>query len=181
MSQYSERLLPFSLCLPFVDPADQVHLIKVFVWFTLISETVTSGAIIVMHVVLVQEVKMISENFLGVKSKQESKFVLVGQLIMVTASNILCWLPANVVYLVSMFLTRYPIDLVVWTTIAVLPLNAIFNPAIFLSVSVRKMFVLRRKERRLETRATESATVKMQCSMRQSSEAGVDHKCPHPD
>ncbi len=146
VSQYSSRLMPISLCLPFVDPTNSLGLIKAIVWFTLISQTVTSGAIIVMHTILVKEVKKISTTVAGCRNKQESNVALVCQLIIITASNILCWLPTNIVFLVSMFLIRYPIDLVVWTTAAVLPLNACINPTVFVVASLRKMCVTQKKQ-----------------------------------
>ncbi len=158
VSQCSGRLLPISLCLPFVDPTNSIDLIKVIVWLTLISQTATSGAIITMHMLLLHEVKTVSNIVMGHRHKQGNNVALVCQLVVITASNILCWLPTNIVYLVSMFLTRYPIDLVIWTTIAVLPLNACINPTVFILASMRKKCATHRFERS-NTFTTESATV----------------------
>ena len=66
-----------------------------------------------------------------------SKAVLIVQLIAITLSNILCWFPANVIYVTSMFLRMYPIDLIIWMTVIILPMNSIINPFIFIIVFSR--------------------------------------------
>ncbi len=76
VSQCSERLLPISLCLPFVDPTNSLHLIKAIVWFTLISQTITSAGIIVMHTLLLQEVKATSKLITEFQHRQKQNIQL---------------------------------------------------------------------------------------------------------
>ena len=39
-----------------------------------------------------------------------------------------------------MFLPAYPIEMITWTTVAVVPINSIINPLVFVITSLRKMF-----------------------------------------
>ena len=57
---------------------------------------------------------------------------MILNLITTTTSNILCWFPVNTVYLSVMFLSTYPIELVIWTIGAVMPINSIINPCVFI-------------------------------------------------
>ena len=56
---------------------------------------------------------------------------VIVHLIVITGSNILCWFPANGIYVATMFLSSYPIDLIIWTSIICLPINFIINPIVF--------------------------------------------------
>ena len=63
------------------------------------------------------------------------KSVSVGstiQIILLTLSNVLCWLPSSTVYLAALFLERYPIEMTMWTTGIVMSLNSVINPIIVL-------------------------------------------------
>ena len=51
----------------------------------------------------------------------------------------------DIIYTAAMFLSTYPIDLIIWTTAVGLPLNSILNPSVFIIISIRKYI----KERRL--------------------------------
>ena len=79
------------------------------------------------------------------KSRQDSNLALIIQLILITTSNILCWFPASCVYISAMFLSTYPIDIVIWTTVIVLPINSIVNPSIFILTNVKKMKLFKLK------------------------------------
>ena len=60
------------------------------------------------------------------------------QLIITSTSNIICWFPANVIYLSAMFLSSYSIDLVIWTTVIITPINSIINPSVFIITIIKK-------------------------------------------
>ena len=129
--------ITISICLPFLDPTDSQVLVKIIVWFTVITQVVTSIGIIVMHCLLLTKLKQSQKNIQ--KSKIDNNLPLVVQLVMITVSNILCWFPTGCVYISAMFLKTYPIDLVIWTTVIGLPINSIINPFIFIVTNVRKI------------------------------------------
>ena len=57
---------------------------------------------------------------------------MMFQFIVTSTSNIICWFPTNAIYLSAMFLSAYPINLVIWTTVIVMPINSVINPCVFL-------------------------------------------------
>ena len=88
---------------------------------------------------LIKELKRSQREFQGAMSKKNSNKRLIIQIIIITASNILCWIPSGIIYLISMFMKQYPIEMVIWTTIAVTPVNSIINPIVFVVTTIRKM------------------------------------------
>ncbi len=72
-------------------------------------------------------------------SKKQSNASLVVQIIVVSSSNILCWIPSNVIYLISMFMQEYPIDMIIWFMIAVMPINSVINPLVYIFTTIRKI------------------------------------------
>ena len=57
---------------------------------------------------------------------------MMSQFILTSTSNILCWFPTNAIYLSAMYLSTYPISLVIWTTVIIMPINSVINPCVFL-------------------------------------------------
>jgi len=131
--------LPFNLCLPFVDPTGSVFMIRFITWFTVCTQTLSSAAIIIMHVILVRKLNR-SKRLLGdISSTKHSNVSVISQLLIITASNILCWFPVNMVYISAMFMTRYPSEMVIWATIICFPVNSIINPIVFCMIGIKKI------------------------------------------
>ena len=137
--KYVEENSTTSLCLPFVDPTNSQFLIKLITWFTVITQLINSIGIMIMHILLVTEIRHSQNVIKKIKSKKDSNVALIIQLVLITTSNILCWFPSGCVYISAMFLTTYPIDLIIWTTVIALPINSIINPSIFIVTSIRSM------------------------------------------
>ena len=105
----THEILPISLCLPFIDPTNLFIMIKVITCIIILTQTVTSIIIATMHIILIYELKQYQKQI--IKSKSDA--ALVVQLIIITESNFICWFPANGIYVAAMFLSIYPIDLIV--------------------------------------------------------------------
>ena len=54
--------LTISLYLPFIDPTNSIIIIKVITWFIIITQTVASVVIMVMHILLIKKYKESSKN-----------------------------------------------------------------------------------------------------------------------
>ena len=128
-----------SICLPFIDPTGSQLMIKLITWFVVISQLATSIVIMIMHFYLLKELRKSQQNVQKSKSKEHFNVSLIIQLITITMSNILCWFPAGCVYLIDFFLSRYPMDLVIWTTVIGLPINSVLNPIIFIVTTIKKI------------------------------------------
>ena len=113
-------------------------MIKVIVWLVALSKAITSIVIIIMYLLLVKRLKESQETVRKSKSSDASDTLLILQLVVTTASNIICWFPANGIYLAAMFLSTYPTDLIIQTTVTGLPINSKINPSIIITNSLRK-------------------------------------------
>ena len=88
-----------SLCLPFIDPSGSQLIIKCITWFTVVTQSITSITIMLMHFHLITEVKKSEKNIQKSNPKNDSNKSLLIQLITITISNILCWFPAGCIYM----------------------------------------------------------------------------------
>ena len=128
--QFSEKQLPTSLCSPFIDPSNSSVFTKVISWIVIITQSIVSLTIVMMHTLLIKEVNK-SKGVLK-KDKFDADKMMMTQLLLTSTSNILCWFPTNSVYISAMFLSIYPVTLVIWTTVVVMPINSIINPCVFI-------------------------------------------------
>ena len=118
-----------------MDPTGSINEIKIITLFVTFLQLVSILFIILMNVILIRHLRNPKINAVSA-SRRVNKFVLL-QVIIVTGSNILCWLPSSCIFLVSLFLSSYTIHLLFWNTIAIMPINSILNPLIFLLISLR--------------------------------------------
>ncbi len=130
--------LPISLCLPYVDPSGHVVLIAVLVWFVFWSALLVSTSMAAMHVILVYKFLESKKKVPSATKPDHSKAALITQLVLITSTNIICWTSVNIIYLVIMFLQRYPPALTTWSTAVVMPISSLVNPCIFIAFAVRK-------------------------------------------
>ncbi len=87
-------------------------------------------SICIQYGVIVQELTKPSD--LGChKNKSNQKSSLLTQFFLVTASNALCWFPSAAICVATLVMRTYPIQLLVWNTILIIPLNCIMNPVIY--------------------------------------------------
>ncbi len=130
---------PTSLGLPFLDPSKMSLLVTTTTWFSALSEIIAALVCAVLHIVLVHELQTFDKNLEGNISKQKLSVGLVVQLILITSSNIVCWLPSNIFFITAMFLEQYPTKLSVWMTSCVLPFNSFFNLLVFVIFCLRSI------------------------------------------
>ncbi len=128
--------LPTTLCLPFIDPTDTIWFVKFLTVLVFVVQVICSLVIGVMYVKLVRHLQKKEKSIR--KSKSHSNTGLIVQLIVITSSNMLCWIPSGILYLTSLFVSRYPTDMLIWTAITATPINSIINPIVFLVTSIRK-------------------------------------------
>ena len=64
------------------------------------------------------------------KNVEAEKQVLI-QVLLVTATNAICWIPSGVIYLTSIAMETYPTSILMWNVILINPVNSVINPIIF--------------------------------------------------
>ncbi len=131
--------LPTALCLPLADPSNSIVSIKVMTVFMCVLHTCLSIAILCFYYQTVTKVQKHEAHVATLKSKSaDSHISLVVQLLVASFSVVLCWIPANIIYVISTFSSLYPIKLIVWVSIAVVPLNSIVQPVVFMLYHIRQ-------------------------------------------
>ena len=138
--KYTSQTLPLSLCLHITDPKKSIFLMNFITWFVAVMQTLLACTIVLIHIVLVKKWKESQKTIRKSKSEKESTAPLVLQLTILSVSNLLCWIPANLVFIMAVFLPKYPLSLIKWTVVSVLPVSSIIHPIVFIIMCVRKYF-----------------------------------------
>ncbi len=137
-AQFGIEELPTNLCLPLVDPTHTLLMTKILVWFVACTQTLSFSVMTMFHILLVQNLLQSQKKIRQAKSHLDSNKVLFTQLILTTISNMVCWFPVNSIYIVVMFLWRYPMSVIFWSTVAMMPINSIVYPAVFTVLWMKK-------------------------------------------
>ena len=77
-----------------------------------------------------------SDNSILNPNLKKANSTVIIQIITLTISNIICWIPSGIIYLISTFSNKYPIDIAIWTPIVLTPINSIIDPIVFSIVSI---------------------------------------------
>ncbi len=142
------KYIPMSLCLPFLDPTNSVDTIALFTWFVAVSQLITSSINLVINILLATFLFYHSKvTQLGLNTERSFKSLFI-QLFLLSLSNIVCWVPTSILYKSAVFLLRYPIDLVIWATVCVTPINSVVNPVVFILTAVKKVMSKSRRMNR---------------------------------
>ena len=143
--KFTNSFLTTALCLPFIDPTGKIVVIKVIAWFTATFQIIISIAITFLYIFLVLKLRKTEKNIEKSKAHHNSKFGLVTQLALTCLTIMICWFPANFIFITAMFIATYPLELIIWTVLLVLPVNSIINSCIFINTCLRKCIQSRDK------------------------------------
>ncbi len=131
--------LPVALCSPFIDPTDSLIITKVLIWLVTLFQLTAAIFIVVVYITLITSLRKSQKKIQESVSKRQSNMPIIIQILAMTSSNILCWIPSGVIFLVSMFQDQYPTAMLFWITAIVMPINSIVNPIIFIRTTMRKI------------------------------------------
>ena len=145
-----KQIIPTQLCSPFIDPTDSIAIVRYVTIGVAVLQMSAFCFISIMYFQLLHLIIKLKQEML-VESKLMSRG-LVTQIFLITASNLAGWFPSSLIFLASLFKSKYPVELLIWTTIAVMPINSIINPLIFLLLS-------RTKSSKDKSRAMSSSSV----------------------
>ena len=150
LEYYTQGKLTLNLCLPFADPTKSSVVIEVLVWLVGIVQFIAMLVISLSHLVLAKSLKQSQTKVKGSKYLYKSNLLMTVHLPMITMSNIICWVPTNIMYFAFLFLAKYPIELLTWAIALVTSLNSIINPVIFIVTSTKKILLAKTKKKRLK-------------------------------
>ncbi len=135
----TKSILPMSLCSPFVDPSDSFTVVFVVTLTIVVEQCAACIAIGGIYLALLLELNKSKKSLSNSTSMHKSNVGLIAQVVVISASNIVCWIPSGIIYLLSLFLEKYPVDVVIWATIVMTPINSVINPTVFAVTTFRKI------------------------------------------
>ncbi len=124
--------IPFSLCSPFVERGKNIFPIKITTWLTLFLQSCSLVFNIVVYVILITELKQAQTAVQQARSAKRSNTSVITQVVILNLSLVLCWVPRNIILLMTQFLREYPLTMVIWEIIAISCLNSFIFPVVFL-------------------------------------------------
>ena len=139
---FVDKSIGNNLCLPFIDQTGLSILTKVLIRIKVITESVNALIIMCIHIGIYTQKK---KSSIKIRKSNQGKESLVIQLIFITVSNFMCWFPVNGIYIATMFLSSYSLDLIIWSTILGMPINALVIPFLFIILSLKNFTKSRKK------------------------------------
>ena len=91
-------------------------------------QVITCCGVISMYVIIICNRKRASftENTIEMEKLLPRKMIL--QIVLITGSNIACWVPSGIIYILSALTCKFPVTILLYTTIYITPVNSIVNP-----------------------------------------------------
>ncbi len=129
-----------TLCTPFVDPTQQVIMTKIVCCLFICGTFCTILFVAITYLRLFISLKLSQDKLKESVSKEKSNKPIIFQTVTTSVANLLCWIPSGTIYIVLMFLKKYPIELVSWTMAIFMPINSVVNPVLFSVGILRKLF-----------------------------------------
>ena len=102
--------------------------------------------------ILVKRLKESQKTLGKSKSSHDSDTALIIQLTVITTSNILSWFPADGIYIAAMFLSTYPVDLILRAAVLGMPINSVMNPFVLIIMFVKKYILMKKDQNSHQTK-----------------------------
>ena len=134
---YSE--LPFNLCYPFVDPNDELILIKIFTFSNASAHFTGVIFVVTSNILLVKEMKKSQDGLKGATPMRWLSWTFYLQILIFVLCCLITWIPSSIVHVVLIFLQKYPIEIIPWIISAVTPISAMVVPFLLLYQDLRKL------------------------------------------
>ena len=89
---------------------------------------------VVLYTNLWKALKRQAKEFNTVITTRQKLSIPLAQIFIFVSANVLCWFWGNIVYLAGIFMKNYPIEMIMWATITISPINSIIHPVVFVSM-----------------------------------------------
>ena len=139
----TKKRLPVYLCFPFIDPTKSEKILNVVTILLSVGHFGTFILTIILYFILVKKVKETQKNIRKSKSDESNVFLII-QIAILSVSNFICWIPADIICIATMFMPKYPLRLIMFIIFLFIPINSLIYPTLFGLLAVRKIF--KRKE-----------------------------------
>ena len=133
--------IPFRLCISLVDPAHISSFSNMLVWVLFFYYVTISLSILLIHLKLCMSLRITERNLNVSNKRKKSNAQILMQIFVITLSCLLSWLPSNIVFALVTFKEKYPVELITWIIVAVMPINSLVSPVIVIVTNFKKAFL----------------------------------------
>ncbi len=134
-----EPYISNGLCTPFVDPGSQSTFLKLLNILSLLLHATNLCVAISMHSSLAVKLRHSDQSsMLNTPSTKLTKALAV-QLVLKPLFVMMSWIPADIIFVVIQFISPFPLVLVFWATIVVIPINSVGNHILEVGKFLRKL------------------------------------------
>ncbi len=134
------KALPSIFCTPNKDPTNSITIVYYATWILGFHQVFTAVIICLCHFILTRKILESAKVTMpggGAKSVSSSLFV---QLIVISLSDVFSWLPPNIIFILTLYLPRYPPTLIPWSFVVLCSLNKVITPAVFIAASLKSIY-----------------------------------------
>ena len=128
-----------TLCNPFVDPSQKVVTVRLMCGLNIVGAFSAVLFILFNYSNLFSSLRKSKKSMTDFSNQYKSNLPIIFQ---ITSSSMVCicsWIPSGIIFVVCMFLEKYPIDMIIWTVFLVVPINSVANPLLFSIGITRKL------------------------------------------
>ncbi len=140
----TSSLMPNGLCV-LIGGLDKSAIPFTVTLLTILSQTVAVIMIPTLYLLIIKELKQQRSELTTLAAKTDIS-AGVSKTVIVSLTNILCWIPSSILLMLTLSWERYPLKILFWTTAIVLPLNALINPVTFVYLKLMTNAIAKIKE-----------------------------------
>ena len=119
--------MPSSICLYFGENHSSHTLVITTISLVLLQ----LGSFILVAILYTNVQKKIMKSIEAISQNTLLNSKVISQSLLVTITNAICWLPFSVIFIPSLVMDTYPIELLLWNIILINPINSVINTIIF--------------------------------------------------
>ncbi len=120
--------IPNSVCSPFADPRKSATVIIVIVVFICVTQSCSGFLIALLHVMFLYKLTKSQQSVS--KTGTNKNTALVTQVSLLTLCPILCWCTTNAENITILFMSKFPVELIEWNIVMVIPLCPLLTSSI---------------------------------------------------
>ena len=134
-----EPEMPSSICLYFGENYSSHTLVITTMSLVLLQLGSSILVAVILYTIIQKKIMKPTEAISQQNPSLNSQMVL--QAILVTTTNAICWLPSSAVFIASLVMETYPIELLQWNIMLINPINSVINPIIFcIAPTIRALY-----------------------------------------
>ncbi len=128
------------LCSPFFNPTKNNIFLKFLTWFLSVAHIGSIVAFCFCSCFLLLTLKRSQEQVRNMSAKKVAIQNVWIQLSILSISSFFCWGATGLILMASVVHSNFPMLVMFWTTVAVLPINPMMNPSVFILLFITKWF-----------------------------------------